>query len=68
MSALLIALLAAIPNVLLSIAAKFLSERFLQAVLEKTIIYSLKKLSPLTTNTLDDEIVADIETIIKGTQ
>ena len=68
MSTILSVILAAIPNALLAIAAKFVTEKFLQSVLEKMIIYGLKKLAPLSTNTLDDEIVADIEKVIKGSE
>lgn len=68
MSAILSIILAAIPNALLAIAAKFVTEKFLQSVLEKMIVYALKKLAPLSTNTLDDEIVNDIEKIIKGSE
>lgn len=61
MSVFIAAILAAIPNVLLAIGAKLFTEKFLQAVLEKVIIFSLKKASALTTNTVDDDLAAMVE-------
>ena len=55
-------LLAALPKVAVAILGKFVSEKFLQDILEDIFVWSLKKLAPLTTNTLDDELV---EIIIK---
>lgn len=55
------ALLAALPKILIAILSKLLGEEFLQSVLEKIIIFGLKKAVALSTNTIDDEIVADIE-------
>lgn len=61
MTVLLSALLAALPKILIAILSKLLGEEFLQEVLEKIIIYGLKKAVALSTNTIDDEVVADIE-------
>ncbi|HEY6093819.1 MAG TPA: hypothetical protein VIU93_02590 [Gallionellaceae bacterium] len=60
MSTLLAAILAALPNVFVAIFAKLLTQSFLQSVVERVIIYTLQKAAPLTTNTLDDEIVAEV--------
>lgn len=66
MASFLTMLLAAIPNVLMAVLGKIATEKFLQSVLEKIIIYGLQKLAPLTTNTLDDEIVADMVKKLQG--
>lgn len=65
MSALITAILAMLPNIFIGILSKFVSEKFLQAVLEKVLIYGLKHAARLTTNTVDDELVADIEKRLK---
>lgn len=57
MSLLLASLLASLPNAAIAIASRFVTQNFLQKILEKMIVFSLKKLAPLTTNTLDDDIV-----------
>lgn len=54
------AILALLPSVAVKIAAKVLGEEALQKYLERVIIYALEKLTPLTTNTLDDEIAREI--------
>lgn len=61
MQILLAALLAALPKILIAILSKLVGEEFLQSVLEKIILYGLQKAVALTTNTIDDELVADIE-------
>ena len=55
---LLIGVLAALPNILVAVFSKILTSAIMQDVIERVIIYSLKKAAPLTTNTLDDELVA----------
>lgn len=57
---------AMLPNVFLAIFAKLVTQSFLQSVLEKTIIYGLKHAVALSTNTVDDEIVAEIEARLKA--
>lgn len=61
MTVILAAILAAMPNVLLAIGAKLFTEKFLQAVLEKVIIYSLKHAAALSTNTIDDDFAKMVE-------
>lgn len=61
MTALISALLAALPNVLIAILSKFVTESFLQSVLEKVIIAALRRAAKLTVNTVDDELVVEIE-------
>lgn len=53
-------ILSLLPTVAMRIAAKVLGEDALQAYLESVIIFALQKLTPLTTNTLDDKIAAQI--------
>lgn len=60
MNTLITMLLAAIPKVLLGLAAKLLTEKMVQKIAEEVIIYGLQKLTPLTTNTLDDQIAGQI--------
>lgn len=60
MTNLLTLVLSLLPTVAMRIAAKVLCEDALQAYLESVIIFALQKLTPLTTNTLDDEIAARI--------
>lgn len=61
MSAIISMLLAAIPNAILAIAGKLLTEKFMQAVLEKVLVTGLKKAAAMSTNTIDDEVVEDIK-------
>lgn len=61
MSALVATLLAALPNVFIGILSRLVSEKFLQSVLEKVLIYGLEKAASMTTNTVDDELVQDIK-------
>ena len=60
-------LAAALPNVFLAIFSKLVTQSFLQSVLEKTLIYGLKKAAAMSTNSVDDEIVAEIESRLKAT-
>lgn len=66
MGSFLAVIMAAVPNVALAIFSKLVTEQFLQATLEKVLVYGLKKAAALSTNTLDDELVADIEKRLKG--
>lgn len=61
MSAFLATIAAVIPNVFIGIVSKLVTEKFLQSVLEKVIVYGLKKAADITTNTVDDELVEDVE-------
>lgn len=61
MNAIIAMLLAAIPNALLAIAAKLFTESFMQTLLQKLIVSAMKQAVKLSTNTIDDEIVRDIE-------
>ena len=65
MASLIAFLLAALPNILIAIISKFASEQFLQDFLETILIYALRKIAPLTTNTLDDDLVALVENRLK---
>lgn len=59
-------LAAMLPNVFLAILAKLVTQSFLQSVLEKTIIYSLNHAVKLTTNSVDDEIAAEVEARLRA--
>lgn len=61
MSILLSALLAALPNVFLSLLTPLVTKTFLTKVLRHVIVFALGKAAKLTTNTVDDQIVADIK-------
>lgn len=61
MSTMLAALLAAIPNALLAIGAKIFTDAFFQMVLTRVLIAGLEKATAMSTNTVDDSIVADIK-------
>ena len=65
MQVLIAALLAMLPKVLIGILAQFVSEKFLQAVIERVIIYTLNTAAKLTTNTVDDELAAVVEARLK---
>lgn len=45
----------------LSVMGRLAGQKFFEAVLTRVIIYGLEKLAPLTSNTLDDEIVAEVK-------
>lgn len=59
-------LLASIPNALLAIGAKLLTQSFFQSVLEKVIIRGLTYAVTLTTNTVDDELVEEVKRRLAG--
>lgn len=61
MGAIFAGLLAAFPNALIAIGVRLFSEKFVQAILEKTIIYALKEAAALSTNKIDDEFAAMVE-------
>lgn len=61
MQVLIAGLLAALPNVFIAVLSKLLTEKMLQSMLEKVIIYAAKKAATLTTNTFDDEMAAELE-------
>jgi len=65
MGAIVAAMVAVIPNVFIGILSKLVTEKFLQAVLEKVLITGLKKAALLSTNTVDDDLVVDIEKRLK---
>jgi len=46
---------------LLSVLGKLATQAFFESVLTKVIIHAGEKLAPMSTNTLDDELVADIK-------
>lgn len=46
----------------LAVLGKLVTQSFFEAVLSKVIVWSAEKLAPMTTNTLDDQIVAEIKT------
>lgn len=70
MSAALAVLVAALPNAFLFVFAKVVTQSFMQSVIEKVLIYGLRKAAALTTNTLDDELVEEVATRLQsgGTQ
>lgn len=55
------ALIAALTQALLAVAAKILNESFFQSVLEKIIIAALERAAKMTTNSVDDELVAEVK-------
>lgn len=61
MNAIIALIVAAIPQAIISIASKLFTADLLQAILTKIILLTLKKLAALSTNTIDDEVVKDIE-------
>lgn len=65
MSILLAAILAALPNVMIGILARLCTEKFLQAVVERVIVFTLNTAVKLTTNTVDDELAAMVEARLK---
>lgn len=67
MTFLMASLAAALPNVFLAILSKLVTQSFLQSVIEKTLIFGLKKAAAMSTNTVDDEIVAAVENRLKDT-
>lgn len=67
MAALAAILVASIPNALMAILGKLVTESFLQSVLEKVLLVGLRKAASMSTNTVDDELVSDIEKRLKGT-
>lgn len=46
---------------LLAIMGKLVTQSFFEAVLTRVIIWSGEKLAPMTTNSLDDEILNEIK-------
>lgn len=46
---------------LLSVLGKLVTQSFFEAVLTKVIVHAGEKLAPMSTNTLDDELVAEIK-------
>lgn len=46
---------------LLAIMGKLVTQSFFEAVLTRVIIYAGEKLAPMSTNTLDDEILSEIK-------
>ena len=51
---------------LLAVLGKLATQSFFEAVLTKVIIYAGEKLAPMTTNTLDDELVAEMKKRLLG--
>jgi len=45
----------------LAVLGRLATAAFFEAVLTRVIIYCAEKLAPMTTNTLDDELVAEIK-------
>ena len=54
-------LIAALPRALMLIASKIFTDAFFQKILTKIILSALNYAAALTTNTVDDQIVAEIE-------
>jgi uncharacterized membrane protein len=65
-SALLAALAAALPNALIAIFAKLAGEAFMQDMIERVIVYAMDHAVTMTTNTLDDEIAAEVRRRLRG--
>lgn len=60
MGALIAAVAAAIPNAMIAIGAKLLTEAFFQKILEKILLQGLGYAAAMTTNTVDDSLVEEI--------
>lgn len=66
MTALFATILAVIPKVFLGILGKLVTEQFLQSVMEKVLISGMKKAASMTTNSVDDALVLDVEQRLKS--
>ena len=55
------AALSALVTALLSIGGKLAGAAFLEAVCTKVIVYALERIAPMTTNTLDDDLVVEVK-------
>ena len=60
MTTLIAALVAAIPNVLLAIFSKLVTQSFLQSVIERVLAAGLRKAAAMTTNPLDNELAEEV--------
>lgn len=54
-------LIAAVPRALLFIASKIFTEELFQIVLARVLVAALKYAASLSKNTVDDELVTEIE-------
>ncbi|TAJ76098.1 MAG: hypothetical protein EPO42_13240 [Gallionellaceae bacterium] len=50
----------------MSIFGKLATQSFFEAVLSRVMVYAGEQLAPMTTNTLDDELVAEIKKRLSG--
>ncbi len=66
MGALIAAVAAAIPNAMIAIGAKLLTEAFFQKILERVLIAGLEKAAAMSTNKVDDELVELVKTKLQG--
>ena len=60
MHAIITTLIATIPTVLTRIAARAISEKLVEWVMVRLIKWALRELVKLSTNTVDDEIAAEV--------
>lgn len=66
MQAIIALIISAIPQAIMAIAAKLLTADLLQVILTRIIIQGLHTLAKLSTNTIDDDIVDEIEKRLTG--
>lgn len=55
------AIVGMVASAALGVLGKLATQAFFEAVLTRVIIYAGEKLAPMTTNTLDDELVEEIK-------
>jgi hypothetical protein len=53
-------LAAFLPMAIIGILSKLATQSFVQSVLEKVLIYGLRKAAAMTSNTVDDELVEEV--------
>ena len=66
MNAIIGMLVAVVPQAIMAIAAKLLTQSMVQAALERIVLAGLKHAAKLTVNQVDDQVVADIEQRLKA--
>jgi len=59
-------LAAFLPMAIIGIIAKLTTQSFVQSVLEKVLIYGLRKAAAMTSNTVDDELVEEVAQRLQG--
>lgn len=65
MTAIVAALMAAIPQAMIAIGLKLFTQSFMQGVIEEVLIYGLRKAAAMTTNAVDDDLVEKVAARLK---